>query len=179
MIIKERKVIRVKIIVDFDFVIEEGNGNKKVLRFYPIDSNVHGFDEEAPETWEDVYKTYMTFSVLRFWEDWDKKGVYETEGHELFSYYKDEGEGLRYLREVLQEIIFGVAENKYYIRPFGDGIDWEIVKSSKYKCEYTFTMVNSESGQCYRFYLNRKKIEEFYNTLDDFLEYMLKHSEGI
>ena len=168
-----------KDIEDFDFVIEEGNGNKKVLRFYPTDSNVHGFDEEAPKTWEDVYKTYMTFSVLRFWEDWDKKGVYETEEHELFSYYKDEGEGLRYLREVLQEIIFGVAENEYCIRPFGDGIDWEIVKSGKCKSEYTFTMVNSGSGQCYRFYLNKEKIEEFYNVLDDFLEYMLKHSEGI
>lgn len=40
-------------------------------------------------------------------------------------------------------------------------------------------MVNKWSGKCYRFKLYKKQIIEFYNVLDDFLEYMLNHSVGI
>ena len=75
----------------FDFIIDKWEGfDKKVLRFYPRQSNVHGFDDEPPTTWKGVYKTYMTFAVLHYYEDDDNEGKYERP-YELFSYYRDEG----------------------------------------------------------------------------------------
>ena len=163
----------------FDFIIDKSEGfDKKVLRFYPRQSNVHGFSDDSPTTWEGVYKTYMTFSVLRYWEDDDNSGKYERP-YELFSYYYDEGEGLRYLREVLSEMITDKCQDEYEIIPFGDGVDWEIYKDRSNNRYYIFNMINSRSGQCYRFRLNKSEIQEFYNILNDFLEYMLKHSVGI
>lgn len=168
----------------FDFIIDKWEGfDKKVLRFYPRQSNVHGFDDEPPTTWEGVYKTYMTFAVLHYYEDDDNEGKYETP-YELFSYYRDEGEGLRYLREVLSEMITEECQNEYNITPFGDGIDWEIYKDDRYVDKegnnmYIFNMINGYSGQCYRFRLCKEEIKEFYNVLDDFLEHMLEHSVGI
>lgn len=161
----------------FDFIIDKYEGfDKKVLRFYPRHSAVHGFSDEPPKSWKGVYKTYMTFSVLRYWEDDDNEGKYERP-YELFSYDSDEGEGLRYLREALASILEGSKE-RFDIIPFGDGVDWEIYKAkiSKY---YTFNMINSRSGQCYRFKLDIKEIKDFYNVLNEFLEYMLEHSVGI
>lgn len=168
----------------FDFEIDKWEGfDKKVLRFYPRQSNVHGFGEEPPTTWKGVYKTYMTFAVLHYYEDDDDEGKYERP-YELFSYYRDEGEGLRYLREVLSEMITEECQNEYNITPFGDGIDWEIYKDDRYVDKegnnmYIFNMINSHSGQCYRFRLCKEEIKGFYNVLDDFLEHMLKHSVGI
>lgn len=163
----------------FDFLISKDDGfDKKILRFYPKQSTVHGFGDEPPTTWKGVYKTYMTFSVLLYDECWDNEGCYETP-YELFSYYRDEGEGLRTLREILKEIITNDCKEEYTITPFGDGIDWEIKQRKGRPDMYTFTMINSATGLCYRFNLNLDNIKEFNNVLNDFLEYMLKNSVGI
>lgn len=163
----------------FDFIIDKQEEfDKKVLRFYPRQSNVHGFGDELPKAWDDVYKTYMTFSVLCYRESDDIEGKYE-KPYELFSYNYDEGEGLRILRGVLAEINTDEEKDEYTIIPFGDGIDWEINKDKRDDNCYIFTMINSESGLCYRFRLNRSRINEFYNVLDDFLEHMLEHSVDI
>lgn len=163
----------------FDFLIEKDDGfYKKVLRFYPKQSKVHGFGDEPPTDWEDVYKTYMTFSVLMYDECWDNEGFYETPG-EIFSYYRDEGEGLWILRETLKEIIDGKGKDEYNLVPLGDGIDWDINKHKQKDDTYIFTMINAYTGLCYKFSLYINRIQEFYNVLDEFLEYMLKHSVGI
>ena len=169
----------------FDFIIEKNEGlDKKVLRFYTNTSHVYGFRKEPPKTWKGVYKTYMSFAVLRYWEDDEIEGKYERP-FELFSYYCDEGEGLRYLREVLHEILTNNEKDEYNIIPFGDGIDWEIKKEEFENLEsksvklYKFTMVNDRSGQCYRFRLLPEEIKVFYEILNNFLEYMLNNSEGI
>lgn len=164
---------------NFDFLIDKDEGfSKKVLRFYPKQSRVHGFGDEPPKEWEGVYKTYMSFSVLMYEECWDNEGFYESP-RELFSYYRDEGEGLRELREVLSKILAGEGKSEYSLVPFGDGIDWDVVKHKKKDDVYIFTMINSYTGLCYKFSLTLNRIEDFYNVLDDFLEYMLKHSVGI
>lgn len=168
----------------FDFIIDKWQGfDKKVLRFYPRQSNVHGFGDDPPTTWKGVYKTYMTFAVLHYYEDDNSEGKYERP-YELFSYYCDEGEGLLYLREVLADILFGECKDEYEIIPFGDGVDWEIYKDKKYVDKegnniYTFNMIDSNSGQCYRFRLYKEEIKEFYDILNEFLEHMLEHSVGI
>lgn len=164
---------------NFDFIINIDEGfDKKVLRFYPKQSKVHGFDDEPPTTWKGVYKTYLTYSVLLYEECWDNEGFYETP-QEIFSYYRDEGEGLLDLREVLYLIIHNDDKTEYNIKPLGYGIDWEIIQDKNKKDTYVFTMINSEIGLCYRFKLNLDEIKEFYSVLDEFLEYMLKHSVGI
>lgn len=168
----------------FDFIIDKWQGfDKKVLRFYPRQSNVHGFGDDPPTTWKGVYKTYMTFAVLHYYEDDDSEGKYERP-YELFSYYRDEGEGLLYLRDVLLEMTTEECQDEYIITPFGDGVDWEIYKDKKYVDKegnniYTFNMIDSNSGQCYRFRLYKEEIKEFYNILNEFLEHMLEHSVGI
>ena len=34
------------------------------FRFYPEKSSCHGFDEEPPKTWEEVYKVYYWYDIL-------------------------------------------------------------------------------------------------------------------
>jgi len=162
----------------FDFLIEEEKDSfKTVLRFYPKQSHVHGFNEDSPSTWKEVYKTYMTFSILRY-DKWDETEPYETPC-ELFGYISDEGEGLRLLKVVLEEILSNNSKDEYEVIPFGYGVDWYISKNKIHNDEYIFLTVDNLTGQAFRFCLKENKILEFYNILDVFLEYMLKHSEGI
>lgn len=164
---------------NFDFIISKEEGfDKKVLRFYPLQSKVHGYDDESPKEWKEVYKTYMSFSVLHYYEDYESDGKYERP-YELFSFYRDEGEGLIRLRDILFEIIFENNKETYNILPFGDGIAWELSRDKGNIDGFMFNMVNNSNGQCYRFYLKKPQIKEFYEVLTNFLEYMLKHSVGI
>lgn len=164
---------------NFDFIIDLDEGySKKVLRFYPKQSRVHGFNETPPSKWEGVYKTYMTFSILLYEECWDNEGFYGIPC-ELFSYYRDEGEGLLELREILREMLTDNCKTEYSLIPFGDGIDWEINQDKRRADVFVFTMINSYTGLCYRFSLDMVKLKEFYEVLNEFLEYMLQHSVGI
>ncbi|BAE47735.1 hypothetical protein G8T64_11945 [Clostridium botulinum C] len=159
----------------FDFLIDNFKGiSKTVLRFYPRRSHVHGFNDVPPSKWEDVYKTYMTFSVLMYHTNVDET-EYETPC-ELFSYCADEGEGLRELRELLGTMSSDRSKIKGRVLQFGDGIEWEIDRDNDL---YITTMIDNQTGKAYRCYLNINQIKEFYNVLDEFLEYMLAHSEGI
>lgn len=162
----------------FDFLInEEKDFQKTALRFYPKQSHVHGFEDYAPDKWELVYKTYMSFSILNYYK-YEETDPYETPDN-LFSYYGDEGEGLRILRDILKEMLSNKAKDEYSITPFGYGVDWEICKHKYDKNLFVFTMIDNLTNQAYRFYLEQSGIQEFHNVLNEFLEYMLAHSEGI
>lgn len=162
---------------NFDFVISaDKDCDKIVLRFYPKHSHVHGFGEEAPNSWDRVYKTYMSFAILKYCFN-SKKQTYDSTNI-LFENYGDEGEGLRILRDVLNDILVGEHKEYYEITPFGYGVDWE-VRDKRKNFNYDFTMIDNLSNKAFRFVLNKEKIQEFYNVLNEFLEYMLSNSEGI
>lgn len=154
----------------FDFVINNTEDIKTVIRFYPCRSHVHGFDENIPPNkWENVYKTYLTFSILNYyWED-KPPSI-------MFTSYMDEGEGLRYLRDYLDHIINKNDKRKYDLLPFGSGAEWIIERNRNIFSFYIFSYFKNNG---FRFGLNRNRIQDFYDVLNDFLEYMLKHSEVI
>lgn len=60
-----------------------------------------------------------------------------------------------------------------------NGVNWEIKRCKYNKDLFMFTMINNLNNQAYRFYLKQSRIQEFYNALNGFLEYMLVHSEVI
>ena len=47
-----------------DFVFEDEGRWRKVFRFYPRRSHVHGFDDKYPKNWKEVYKVYYAWSLL-------------------------------------------------------------------------------------------------------------------
>lgn len=59
----------------------------------------------------------MSFSILNYYK-FDENEPYEVPDR-LFSYYRDEGEGLRILRDVLEEMSSDRIKDEYNITPFG------------------------------------------------------------
>lgn len=152
----------------FDLIVCNDADIKTVIRFYPRQSIV--FNEYlTPNNWEDVCKTYMTFSILNYyWAD--------IHPSVMFKSIKEDGEGLRYLRDVLKYIIDKNDKKKYRVLPFGDGAEWIIERNRNI---FTFNVFAYFYNNGFRFTLHKNKIKEFYNVLNEFLEYMLEHSETI
>lgn len=164
---------------NFDFVISEDNGfSKIVLRFYPKKSRVFSFDESVPKSWDEVYKTYTSYSILRY--NTCKLDIIPTSSTPdvLFSFSIDEGDSLLDLRQALYSIIQGSQKTNYDIYTLTFGVDWEIRTLPKENGMYKFTMINNLTGQAFRFELSKEKLIEFYNVLDSYLEYILKYRMG-
>lgn len=164
---------------NIDFTIVENEDWKTVLRFYPKDSSVHSFDEERPKNWDEVYKTYMTFSILHYCKDRDTNGRLKEQPKIIFTSYMEEGDSLLYLRYELNRILEKKPKKscRAIIYPFGLGTEWHIEKHRKSKT-YKIEIWN-ENNEGYRFNLSFEGIAKFYEVLDYFLEYMLKHSQPI
>lgn len=52
-----------------DFVLSEDDMSRKIFRFYPYRSHCHGFYDNSPKTWEEVYKVYYAYAILLRWKD--------------------------------------------------------------------------------------------------------------
>lgn len=163
----------------FDFVIKEDDGvSKIVLRFYPKKSRVYTFVDEPPKSWDEVYKTYMTYSVLCYSTYKTKNIIPSTTPDVLFSSSIDEGEGLLDVRQTISNILNGDLKKEYLIYPLSFGVDWEIREMPKNKDTYIFTMIKNITGEAFRFELPKEKLNEFYTVLNEYLEYILKYRMG-
>ena len=50
----------------FDFVLYNNRGlYRDVIRFYPRSSHVHSFNDDPPTNWEEVYKVYYSWAIIR------------------------------------------------------------------------------------------------------------------
>ncbi len=171
----------------FDFVIENETYRETVFRYYPKQTHVHGFGDESPKNWKEVYKVYYSWAII------DK--FYDDEEHTKFDGYEfrmkmgcDECSVLPYLDDVIRNVIeTGKAENN--VEGFGQpSSDWSISKRSgdmgkvfNYKPYeyYDFTVFDNWQNNGYRFTLDRKQVEKFCKWLDKINTYALAHGEGM
>ena len=61
-----------------DFVLNEKDDERLIFRFYPRKSSCHSFGDEPPKCWEDVYKVYYSYAIIKQWkfepeEQWESE----------------------------------------------------------------------------------------------------------
>lgn len=83
----------------FDFCVGKQEGfYRDIIRWYPNTTHVHGFGDKVPRTWEEVYKTYYSWRVLRQYLDAEGNVVPE-KTKVLFSMMFDEASAFPRLAE--------------------------------------------------------------------------------
>lgn len=168
----------------FDFII--GNNyntdSQLVLRFYTKSSHVHVFNkDDSLKSWDKVYKVYFSYAVLS--QDFGWSNRVDTEV--MYKEESDENSCLIHLSNLLGEIVSGEEkELEYKLYPVSDGTRWELnyhPKSSilDKKSHWEFRLFNTWNHKGYYFILTEDRLLELKEVIDDFLDYMLKHSEVI
>lgn len=159
-----------------DFIFDESDNSRKLLRFYPEQSHVHGFDDNCPQSWDEVYKVYYAWSVIHQFRD-DKNSKWKA--HTVFEMSCDENSVLGDIPLETKSLKIGEETS---FRPMGYGADWVIKyhKGSRYfKPYYNFTVWKRATNQGYRFDLSPKDTTRFIEYIEFVQEYMLAHSEPI
>ena len=177
-----------------DFLIENYPDERLIFRFYPRRSSCHSFDKIPPTSWDEVYKVYYSYaiikqykfneddkweSVIMFKEDCDECSIIDevgtrclelAKGYETFE--RDDGERIPLLDKV--------------ILPFGMGTNWTISKRVETDFEdktikhtyYNFTLFNYDN-RGFRFTLKEENMKNFGEYLCECCEYMLQYGESI
>lgn len=170
-----------------DFVLYEDNYEKLIFRFYPRLSSCHSFDENLPTKWEEVYKVYYNYRILKFYKydrGYDGYDVlYDTRCDEC-SVIRTVAAWLKLLSEGKKEIIIDDAiidahtvqllDNEIY--DFADCTWWTIREGSH--DSYKFELFRYDDVG-YRFWLPKEQAYEFGKYLDECCEYMLAHGDPI
>ena len=165
-----------------DFVLEESDTSKLIFRFYPRRSSCHSFDDEPPKDWNDVYKVYYSYSIIRVYKE---DNWYKT----LFNCRCDECSIIDEIAErckLLAEgktVFEGEHDGEKYtikllnneVHPFGMGTSWMI---SRYNTIYEFRLLDWNNVGCI-FYLEKDKLKAFGEYLSECCEYMLAHGDPI
>lgn len=158
-----------------EFKILNSSGDGIIIRFYPKKSHVYGFWDTPPETWGEVYKTYLAYKIIRYNND----GVKETIFHECC----DEDSVLNLVSTAIQSILDDDGKirhgnagkcDAFNLNSFGYSINWNIKDVSGL---YEFTAYDCFGKGC-RFNLCKKQLIKLKRAIDKFLDYMLEHSEG-
>ena len=171
-----------------DFQILDSSKIKVIMRFYPRRSNMRGFNEEVPKSFDEVYKVYYSWAILESrnmaWEDEEPRwGKYK----KVFSMNWDE---CSVIFEVLSGAIKSVIEEKEKHL----GLVSLGQPSSEWILEYhevadlfkenlrdwvSFMVFNNWTSKGYRFNLGIDAVEDFKNYLNDINSYMLRHSVDV
>ena len=153
----------------FEFVISEDEFERRVMRFYPKTTHVHGFGDEPPKTWDRVYKTYLSFAVLCFDKEYKKANV-------EYSARWDECSGLNTIAYWLEHMD-SFTEPFLHLKVLGDATQWILTPHGDDRTIFTLYPMYQGSG-C-TFYLDNDRLHEFAGTINEYLEHSLQHSEGI
>lgn len=177
-----------------DYILEQDDDERLIFRFYPRRSSCHSFRNEPPKSWNDVFKVYYSYAIIKQYRSddiWESEVVFDSgcdecsiideighrclllaDGTEVFT--REDGSKLELL------------DNR--IRPFGMGVEWTISKRTVHDIDdndneivinyYKFTLFDWwDKG--YRFTLNEKDLKAFGEYLLGCCEYMLEHGDPI
>lgn len=155
----------------FGFVLKKNEYTTVIFRFYPEESHVHGFDDCCPKTWDEVYKTYYSWSILinDFNEKW------------RFDVGFDECSVLGEIPDIIDRFIAEDKDDRAQLYSFGDGADWYIdfasfgfVKERRFEFNIWY---NGNRG--YRFLMDKDTAKRFAEFIRKIQAYMIRHSEPI
>lgn len=154
---------------NFCFLLKRNEYETVGFRFFPERSHVHGFGDECPKTWDEVYKVYYDWSIY----------ITEFGRRSTFDIW-DEGSALDDVAEIITQLAAVDKADSVSLKAFGDGADWDIRyyvdKEFNFRC-FQFGVWNHNRG--FRFFLDRDDAVRFAAFIRKVLAYMLKHSEPI
>ena len=171
----------------FDFILRDDKGFfRDVFRYYPRRTHVHGFHEEPPKLWKDVYKVYCSWAILR--QYYDEKTDNKIESSQvLFELDCDECSEIPNLSGIIKQVIetgetferltMGQPAGDWCIKQRKGRYSWND-KDKEYEY-YDFQVFNNWTNQGYRFSLDKDEVVKFCEWLDSINQYALEHSEGI
>lgn len=190
-----------------DFILKERNEYRLIFRFYPRHSHCHGFHENPPTSWDEVYKVYYSYAILEEYDDvhyltntkstdcnWNVRKVFEESCDECsivaeigFMCLQIADGKKEYSREIDGETYtWQLLDTEKF--PFGMGTCWKIheYKNSVFnendeeifEKEYEFQLFNYDNVG-YRFSLKKEQMKDFGQYLLNCCEYMLQHGEPI
>ena len=167
-----------------DFVLSEDEHEVVIFRFRPRQSSCHSFVDKPPKSWDDVYKVYYSYSIIKKYKDDHKHRT-------LFDCYCDEcsiideiATRCLYLANGQSSVEFTCPNNDEVItvqllnneiHPIGYGVSWDI--KFQYNA-YWITLFNWDSTG-YRFTVNKEQLKTFGEYLNNCCEYMLAHGDPI
>lgn len=175
-----------------DFTLKEASeySRRLTFRFYCSASHMHGFRDEPPKDYSEVYKVYYSWAIV--------KGTDEYDGFvPMFTMTCDECSALFGLEDVIR-IIVSYTDNdentyeEHSIMSVGQpGSIWEIVRKKRGHFDeeewveppendvIRFSVWNNYNNKGYRFYLTLAKAAEFAEYIEKMNQYMLEHGEPI
>lgn len=161
-----------------DYIFNEEENERKIFRFYPRQSHVHGFGEECPQSWDEVYKVYYSWKIIHQFRD-NKNSEWESDT--VFEMSFDECSALGEIPYKTKSLKFG---EETFFGAMGYGADWIIHyyegdRRFSPKPYYNFIVWNNFTNQGYKFNLSQEESQQFLKYIDYVEEYMLKHSEPI
>lgn len=151
-----------------DFILRNNEGfYKDMFRFYPRSTSVHSFNDNPPKNWDEVYKVYYSWAILRQY-DYGK-----TEKMLYFSC--DENSEIPNLSNLIRQVI--KTKKDLVVRAAGQPAgDWYIY----YKTYYTldneedyleFHIFNSFTHQGYKFIFTLDDCNKFCKYIDKVNDY--------
>lgn len=171
-----------------DFILNEDEFSKTIFRFYPRQSSCHSFGDEPPNNWNNVYKVYYAYSIIKQYKPDD-----DNETPVSYVMFEETCDECSVVDEVAVrcKLIYEGTESvtKFWfgeeytiellnteITPFGDGVSWKISNNntSIYKIE-----MFDYCGKGFRFWLDKNKLKAFGEYLLECCEYMLAHGDPI
>lgn len=167
-----------------EFVLRNRPERQVVFKFYPEYSHMHGFGDEPPKTFQEVYKVYYCWGIMeqsaermtrRFYMDCDECSVLT----ELSSYIRT---ALK-VHNRLEAVTFGQPGSDWTIQRFfipDCELEEEQDENELTERDYVdFTVFDNYTNTGYRFTLSVNEAELFANFLDRVNEHMLERSEPI
>lgn len=168
----------------FDFILNKNRFHQDIFRFYPRLSDVHSFNDEPPKSWDEVYKVYYYWAIIR--QHFDDNGKIESESSQiLFQMYCDECSCIPELSGIIKYVIKTGKTFDYptFGQPAGD---WRISQrkgfsgwNGKEYEYYDFQVFDNWTNQGYRFVLDKMETLKFCDWLDEINQYALEHGIGI
>lgn len=171
--------------IKIDFILHEDEYETIIFRFRPRQSSCHSHNDKPPMSWDQVYKVYYSYSVIKKYKDGDRSTI-------LFNCSCDEcsvidevavrclylvnGQSSVDVKHPLTDENYTIQLLNNEIHPCGYGVHWDI--KHLYENQYSISMFDWD-GVGYRFYLNLKKMKEFGEYLNECCEYMLAHGDPI
>lgn len=112
----------------FDFILVENRFYRDILRIYPNNTYIHSFDDNLPETWDDVYKVYYSFAIIRQYFDDNNKNIVDY-SDVLLDMYVDE---CSIIPDLSQFILYVIDTGETYDYPtLGQpAAEWKIEKKT-------------------------------------------------
>lgn len=174
----------------FDFVLGDDPGlDRTIFRFYPRSTHVHGFYDDPPKNWEEVYKVYYSWAIIKQYYEYrnDDSGtkIVPEDSVVLLDFGCDECSMLPDLAVVIKHVMdtgeiydeptFGLPAGDWRIEKY----EWDDEYFNEHHESYQFYVFDNFSNQGFRFVLEKEEVLKFCDWLDMINQYALDHGEGI